>query len=52
MARLSGKGISAQSYALRVKILEVEAVAESDTRVFEVQPEVSFRAMAGKPRGG
>jgi predicted RNase H-like nuclease len=42
-----GVGISAQAYALRGKILEVEAVAISDGRVFEGHPEVSFWALAG-----
>jgi predicted RNase H-like nuclease len=38
--------LSAQSYALGKKILEVEA--ELDERVFEVHPEVSFAALAGR----
>jgi predicted RNase H-like nuclease len=42
-----GVGISAQAYALRGKILEVEAVAVLDERVFEGHPEVSFCALAG-----
>lgn len=46
-ARLSGTGISQQSYALRAKIREVEAVAADDPRVIEVHPEVSFAALAG-----
>lgn len=37
--------LSAQSYALRKKILEVEA--DRDERVFEIHPEVSFAALAG-----
>lgn len=41
-----GRGVTAQSFALAEKILEVAASAE-DERVFEVHPEVSFRAMKG-----
>ncbi len=44
-----GKGISRQSYALRKKILEVDALARSDGRIREVHPEVSFAALAGRP---
>jgi predicted RNase H-like nuclease len=40
-----GVGLSRQAHALRVKILEVAAVAERDARVIEVHPEVSFRAL-------
>jgi predicted RNase H-like nuclease len=35
-------GVSRQTYALRAAILQVAAVAESDRRVHEVHPEVSF----------
>ena len=42
-----GAGISTQAYALRSKILEVDAVAQSDDRIIEVHPEVSFRELAG-----
>lgn len=38
--------LSAQSFALRAKILEVETCLEE--RVFEVHPEVSFAALAGR----
>jgi len=38
--------LSAQSFALRKRILEVEACLED--RVFEVHPEVSFAALAGR----
>jgi predicted RNase H-like nuclease len=44
---LGEPGVSAQAYALRSKILEVEAVG--DARTYEVHPEVSFRALAGRP---
>lgn len=39
--------LSAQSFALGKKILEVEACVEE--RVIEVHPEVSFAALAGQP---
>src|SRR5262249_28377254 len=46
-ARAVLPSLSAQSYALRRKILEVdEALTE---RVFEVHPEASFAALAGAP---
>ena len=43
------RGISAQAYALRTKILEVDPIAVRDDRVTEVHPEVCFRAMKGEP---
>ena len=43
------RGISAQSYALAPKILEVEGIALGDDRIVEVHPEVSFRAIALGP---
>ena len=46
---LIGKGISRQSFALVPKIIEVEAVADRDERVYEVHPEVSFRTLADHP---
>ena len=46
-ARKLVPSLSAQSYALRKKILEVEAHV-SDGRIFEVHPEVSFAALAGR----
>ena len=46
-----GVGLTAQSYALRDRILETDAVARSDERVVEVHPEVTFRALAGRPLG-
>lgn len=49
--QLTGSGISAQSYALREHILEVAALVRAGDRVREVHPEVSFRAMAGRPLG-
>lgn len=46
---LTGRSLSAQSYALRHKILEVDAHAHADDRVVEVHPEVSFCELAGRP---
>lgn len=46
-----GIGVTAQSYALRDRILETDAVARSDDRVIEIHPEVTFRALAGCPLG-
>jgi predicted RNase H-like nuclease len=40
---------SIQSYGMRHRILEVDRLAAADERVFEVHPEVSFRALAGRP---
>ncbi len=45
----AGKGISQQAFALRKRILEVDAIAAVDERVIEVHPEVSFRELAGGP---
>ncbi len=44
-----GRGLSTQSYALAPKILEVDQVAARDSRIVEVHPEVSFRAIADTP---
>lgn len=51
LARAEGRhGVSAQAYALRTRILEVQPVAERDARVHEVHPEVSFvRANGDRP---
>lgn len=46
--RLGGPGVSSQAYALRAKILNVEPIASTDRRLYEVHPELSFRAMAGR----
>lgn len=47
---LTGSGISQQAFALREKILEVEALLpELGERVAEGHPEVSFRELAGEP---
>jgi predicted RNase H-like nuclease len=42
-----GLGLSAQAHALGPRILHVTALASSDPRLYEVHPEVSFRAMNG-----
>jgi predicted RNase H-like nuclease len=47
--RLMGKSISAQTYSLRQRILEVDEHAARDERVVEVHPEVSFRQLARRP---
>lgn len=45
-----GIGVSSQAYrGLRSKILEVDALVRTDSRLFEIHPEVSFRFMAGQP---
>ncbi|MGG5259858.1 DUF429 domain-containing protein [Phycicoccus avicenniae] len=48
---LSGQGVGAQAFALREKILEVDAWvrARPTVEVLEVHPEVSFATMAGAP---
>jgi predicted RNase H-like nuclease len=46
---LFGHGVSAQSYALRKKILEVDVCAADDDRIYEVHPEVCFAEMNGEP---
>jgi predicted RNase H-like nuclease/predicted enzyme related to lactoylglutathione lyase len=48
-AELSGKSVSAQTYALAKRILEVDEYAHTDERVIEVHPEVSFRELATRP---
>jgi predicted RNase H-like nuclease len=42
-----GLGVSAQAHALGPRIVHVTDLAASDPRVYEVHPEVSFRAMNG-----
>ena len=51
---LSGQGVGAQAFALRAKILEVDAWLRSrpTVDVIEVHPEVSFTTMAGAPLPG
>lgn len=49
--RLEAPGISAQCWALQPKIFEARKAAKADLRVFEVHPEVSFRAMSPGPLG-
>jgi predicted RNase H-like nuclease len=46
----TGAGVSAQAFALRLKLLEVDAwVRHTGIRVVEVHPEVSFATLAGRP---
>lgn len=42
-----GLGVSAQAHALGPRILHMTELAQSDARIREVHPEVSFRAMNG-----
>jgi predicted RNase H-like nuclease len=42
-----GLGVSAQAHALGPRILHITKLAQSDPRLFEVHPEVSFCAMNG-----
>lgn len=46
---INGRSVSAQTFALRERVLEADAVARVDPRLREVHPEVSFRALAGQP---
>ncbi len=46
---LTGKSVSAQTYALSRRILEVDEHAGADERVIEVHPEVSFAELARRP---
>jgi predicted RNase H-like nuclease len=46
---LTGKSVSAQSYALRHRILEIDEHAHGDERVIEVHPEVSFSELTQRP---
>jgi predicted RNase H-like nuclease len=48
---LTGKSVTAQAYALRRRILEVDDYAGADDRVIEVHPEVSFGELARRPLG-
>ena len=48
-ARRLGPGLSKQAHSLGDRIDEVADLAATDTRVVEVHPEVSFRAMKGSP---
>jgi predicted RNase H-like nuclease len=47
---LTGEGVSAQAYALRGKVLEVDRWrAQTPCRLVEVHPETSFAVLAGAP---
>lgn len=47
--RRHGIGVSKQSYALRPKVLEADAVVRAGSALFEVHPEVAFADIAGAP---
>lgn len=40
---------SIQSFGMRHRILEIAPLADADTRIVEVHPEVSFRQLVGRP---
>ncbi len=46
---LTGKGLSKQSYNLRDKVLEANALWATERRLHEVHPEMSFLALNGGP---
>jgi predicted RNase H-like nuclease len=46
---LTGKSVSRQSHGMRLKMLEAVELQEREPRLIEVHPEVSFRALAGRP---
>ena len=46
---LTGRSVSAQTYGIARRILEVDEYAQQDKRVIEVHPEVSFRELAKRP---
>jgi predicted RNase H-like nuclease len=47
---LAAEGISVQAYSLKPKLLEVDRwVRQSNRRVVEIHPEVSFARLAGQP---
>jgi predicted RNase H-like nuclease len=47
---LTGGGLTRQAWGLRERILEANSLRNAGTaRIYEVHPEVSFRAMAGAP---
>jgi predicted RNase H-like nuclease len=47
---LTGKGLSAQTWGLRGKLLEADAYRRaSPARLYEVHPELAFAAIAGAP---
>lgn len=48
--RTVGAGFSIQAWGLRAKIFEVDELVEAgEQRLVEVHPELSFRALAGRP---
>ncbi|MBX6391199.1 MAG: DUF429 domain-containing protein [Frankia sp.] len=50
---LTGNGVTAQTWALRHKLLEADRLRERmPGRLYEAHPEVAFAAMAARPRTG
>ncbi|MBL7501037.1 DUF429 domain-containing protein [Frankia sp. CNm7] len=48
---LTGNGLTQQSWGLRHKVLEADALRERmPSRLYEIHPEVAFAAMAARPR--
>ncbi|MGE5828040.1 MAG: DUF429 domain-containing protein [Micromonosporaceae bacterium] len=48
---LTGAGLSVQSFGLRRRVLEANALRDADHPIVEVHPELSFAAMNGGPLG-
>jgi predicted RNase H-like nuclease len=46
---LTGRGMSAQAWGLRAKLLEADRFRRGLTPLYEVHPELSFAALAGAP---
>lgn len=47
--RLTGSGMARQTFGLRAKLLEANALRDAGQPLYEVHPELSFRTMAGAP---
>ncbi|MBO0871315.1 MAG: DUF429 domain-containing protein [Micromonosporaceae bacterium] len=47
--RLTGAGLARQTFGLRAKLLEANALRDAGQQLYEVHPELSFRTMAGAP---
>jgi predicted RNase H-like nuclease len=50
--RVTGAGLSRQSWGIVPKIAEADAQVERGVRLYEVHPELSFRLLAGRPLAG
>jgi predicted RNase H-like nuclease len=46
---LTGRGMSAQAWGLRAKLMEADEFRRGASRLYEVHPELSFAALAGAP---